>query len=302
MTPASFLVDTKEFLQVKLFTISETDVTVATLIICFVIIISTFIISKIVRRATTHYLQRKQVADPGTISVTNRLIHLIIVAIGLGIAIRTIGINIAALFAAGALFAIGLGFAMQNIAQNFVSGLILMIERSIKPGDVLQVEGQMVKVISMGSRAIIARTFDDEDLIIPNSVLVQATVKNYTLRDQLYRIRVPVGVVYGSDMRVVRKTLEQCAHDLPERSQAKKPVILLNEFGDSSVNFDVSVWVDDPWLTRLARSKLHESIWWALKDAGVTIAFPQVDVHLDPPVMDALRSMGGPGAGSGDEG
>lgn len=287
----SFFTSAKNFLQVKLFDIAETEITVATLIVFFLIIISTFIISKLIRRAVTHYLERKQIADAGTVSVTNRLIHLVVVALGLGLAIHTIGINIAALFAAGALFAIGIGFAMQNIAQNFVSGLILMVERSIKPGDVLQVEGQMVKVISMGSRAIVARTFDDEDLIIPNSVLVQATVKNYTLRDQIYRIRVLVGVIYGSDMRLVRKTLEECAAQLPERSQLKKPVILMTEFGDSSVNFDVSVWVDDPWLTRLAKSKLHEAIWWALKDTGIVIAFPQVDVHFDSPVVESLQAL-----------
>lgn len=291
METSSFFATAKNFLQVKLFDIAETEITVATLIVFFLIIISSFIISKVIRRAATHYLEKKQVADAGTVSVTNRLIHLVILAIGFGIAIHTIGINISALFAAGALFAIGIGFAMQNIAQNFVSGLILMIERSIKPGDVIQVEGQMVKVISMGSRAIVARTFDDEDLIIPNSVLVQATVKNYTLRDQIYRIRVPVGVIYGSDMRIVRKTLEQCATQLPERSHAKKPVVLLNEFGDNSVNFDVSVWVDDPWATRLAKSKLHEAIWWALKEAGVVIAFPQMDVHFDPPVVESLQAL-----------
>lgn len=291
MEKHSFFTTVKEILQLKLFTISATEVTVATLIACAVIIISSFIVSKAIRKTTRHYLEKKGVVDPGTISVTNRLIHLMIVALGLGLAIRTIGINIAALFAAGALFAIGIGFAMQNIAQNFVSGLILMVERTVKPGDVLLIEGQMVKVISMGMRAIVARTFDDEDLIIPNSVLVQSTVKNFTLRDQIYRIRTIVGVIYGSDMRLVRKTLQECANRLPERSNAKKPVILMTEFGDSSVNFDVSVWVDDPWMTRLAKSKLNEAIWWALKDAGIVIAFPQVDVHFDAPVMDSLQTL-----------
>jgi small-conductance mechanosensitive channel len=239
------------------------------------------------------YLERTGVDDEGTIAVSARLTHFIILAIGFGIAIHTIGINMGALFAAGALFAVGIGFAMQNIAQNFVSGIILMVERAIKPNDVLAVEGQMVRVVQMGHRAIVARTLDDEDLIIPNSVLVQSTVKNYTLRDQLYRIRVAVGVVYSSDMHRVRQVLEECAAGFADRNQTKKPVVLMTAFGESSVDFEVSVWIDNAWNTRGVRSRLHEVIWVALQEAGVTIAFPQLDVHFDPPVVASMQAING---------
>jgi potassium efflux system protein len=289
---ASFLQSVREILQIRLFSIAGTPIDIATIILFLVIIGATFLVSRLLTRSLHHYFNRKGIHDEGTIVVTTRLVHFIVLAIGFGIAIHTIGINLAALFAAGALFAVGLGFAMQNIAQNFVSGVILMVERAIKPNDVLWVEGQMVRVVRMGHRAIVARTLDDEDLIIPNSVLVQSTVKNYTLRDQLYRIRVEVGVVYGSDMRVVRKALERCANDYPDRNKEKKPVVLMTSFGDSSVVFEVSVWIDNAWNTRQARSRLHEAIWWSLKDAGVTIAFPQLDVHFDPPVSESIQAMG----------
>lgn len=291
MKSKSFLTWLNEFLQTRLFTISDTPVNVATVITFLVIVLITFLASKVLRRALESYFRRRGVTDEGTIHVTSRLLHFVVMALGLGIAIHTIGINLAALFAAGALLAIGVGFAMQNIAQNFVSGVILMVERSIKPGDILQIDNLMVKVVSLGHRAIIARTLDEEDLIIPNSVLVQATVKNYTLRDQLYRIRVPVGVVYGSDMKVVRETLERCAHDFDMRNTSKKPTVFMTQFGSSSVDFEVTVWIDNAWNTRAVRSKLHEAIWWALKDAGVTIAFPQLDVHLDPPVVDSFQLL-----------
>jgi small-conductance mechanosensitive channel len=287
----SFFGSVKELLQTKLFDIAGTQINIITVITFFLILVAAWIGSVMVRRAVVLYFHRKGIKDAGTIGITGRLIHFIVIAIGVGLAVRTIGINISALFAAGALFAVGVGFAMQTIAQNFVSGIILMVERVIKPNDILHVEDQMVKVMGMGHRAIIARTLDDEDLIIPNSIFVQSTVKNYTLRDQLYRIRVVVGVVYSSDMRLVRQTLEECARDLPERSREKDPVIFMKEFGSSSVDFEVSVWLDDPWLTRGARSKLHEAIWWALKDAGITIAFPQVDVHFDPPVEESLAAL-----------
>ncbi|MFH1754831.1 MAG: mechanosensitive ion channel domain-containing protein [Candidatus Latescibacterota bacterium] len=287
----NLFVSLKDLLQTKLFDIADTQINIITIITFFVVLLVTWMGSKLVRRTLEHYFKRKGVKDEGTIGITSRLVHFIIMAVGIGLAVRTIGIDISALFAAGALFAIGIGFAMQNIAQNFVSGVILMVERAIKPGDILHIEGQMVRVIQMNHRAIIARTLDDEDLIIPNSTFVQTTVKNYTLRDQLYRIRVEVGVVYSADMTLVKQTLETCAQALPERSQQKAPIVFMQAFGSSSVDFEVSVWLDDPWVSRQVRSKLYEAMWWALKEAGVTIAFPQVDVHFDPPVVESLTSL-----------
>jgi len=143
----------------------------------------------------------------------------------------------------------------------------------------------------MGIRATIVRTLDDEDLIIPNSALVQSTVTNYTFRDNLMRLRVPVGVTYSSDMRLVRRVLEETAERIPWRSTEKGPVILLVEFGSSSVNWEVSVWIEDPWKSRWGRSDLRQAIWWALKEAGITIAFPQLDLHLDEPVVESLRGL-----------
>lgn len=288
----SFVQSVKDVLQVQLFTITGTPINTATIILFVLIICASLIVSKLLTRSMSRFFRQSGVRDEGTIVVSARLTHFVVVAVGFGIAVHTIGINLGSLFAAGALFAVGIGFAMQNIAQNFVSGVILMVERSIKPDDVLWVEGQMVRVISMGHRAIIARTLDDEDLIIPNTVLVQSTVKNYTLRDQIYRIRVDVGVIYGSDMKIVKNALMECASDYKNRTASKEPVVFMKAFGDSSVNFEVSVWIDNAWYMRGARSKLHEAIWWKLKDVGVTIAFPQLDVHFDTPIVDSVEAIG----------
>ncbi|UCG51040.1 MAG: mechanosensitive ion channel [Candidatus Latescibacterota bacterium] len=281
----------QDVLQNRLFTIAGTPVDLATLLIFLLIIAATLWISHVLQRGLVRFFQARGVRDEASIGVGTRLLHYLVLIIGFGIAIHTMGINLTALFAAGAIFAVGLGFAMQNIAQNFVSGIILLVERTIKPADILEVDGRMVRVVRLGARATVVRTLDEEDLIVPNSTLVQSTVKNYTLRDALYRLRAPVGVVYGSDMAVVRQVLEDAAKKLDWRSKDKNPVVLMTEFGDSSVNFEVSVWVDNPWKTRALRSELNEAIWWALKNAGITIAFPQLDVHLDPPVVESLESL-----------
>lgn len=274
--------------DIPLFEISGTTVTVATLISFALIVVATFVIAGLIQRGVTRAFSKKGQEDQGTAAIASRLVRYLILIGGLGIALNTLGINLTALFTAGAVFAVAIGFAMQNISQNFVSGVILLLERAIKPGDVLEVEGRLVRVRDMGIRATIGRTLDEEDIIIPNSLLVASTVKNYTLKDSLYRLRTVVGVVYSSDMALVRQVLKRTAGELEWRSKRQEPRILLKEFGDSAVNFEVSVWMNDPWMMNRRRDELNDAVWWALKDAGVTIAFPQLDVHFDADVVESL--------------
>lgn len=278
-------------LDIPLLRLGQTEVTIATLASAGLVVLVAFWISWLLRKAFRKALQGRVPVDEGTVGVASRLLHYLIVITGVGVAVHTIGIDLTALFAAGALFAVAIGFAMQNLTANFVSGVILLAERVIKPGDVLEFDGQMVRVRDMGIRATVAKTLNDEDLVIPNAQLVQSTVSNYTFRDPLYRLRVTVGVSYGSDLKLVRETLETTARYLDWRSQLRNPVVLLTDFGSSSVDYEVSVWIEDPWISRRGRSDLREAIWWALKEARITIAFPQVDVHLDPPVFDSLRRL-----------
>ena len=281
----------QEFLGLHLFQIGETPVTVATLLTSLLVLVVTFVLSGLVRRAVRRWARKREVRDTGSVEVVVRLAHYALMLTGICVALETAGIDLSALFAAGAIFAVGLGFAMQSIAQNFVSGVILLMERAIKPNDILEVEGRVVRVIRMGIRSTIARTLDGEDMIVPNSVLIQSTVKNYTLQDSLYRVRCPVGVVYRSDMAEVRRILEGVGEKIAERWAAtdQPPQVLLMEFGDNAVIFEVAIWMKDPWKARPARSELNDAIWWAFHEAGIVIAFPQLDVHFDPPVNRAFE-------------
>lgn len=278
-------------LDFQLLTIGGTPITVSTAIAALIILLLSRLVSHLLQRALGRTLGRRGLGDEGSRAVAKRLLNYTIMLVGTAVALDTLGINLGALFAAGAIVAVGLGFAMQNIAQNFVSGVILLIERSIKPGDILEAEGKVVRVMKMGIRATLARTRDDEELIIPNSILVQSTVKNFTLQDSLYRVRAKVGVIYGSDLRVVFDALRSVAASIDWRNKDKEPRVQLDGFGSSSVDFDVSVWIDDPWEYPPRLSQLYEALWWALKEADVVIAFPQLDVHFDRPVTDSLRSL-----------
>lgn len=277
--------------DIPLFRLGDTTVTVATLITASLIVVVTLLLSRLIRRSLDRIADQRSMEKAGTVAVTARLIHYTVMFVGVGIALNTAGIDLTALFAAGAVFAVALGFAMQTITQNFVSGVILLFERSIKPNDIVEVEGQIVRIKELGIRSTIARSLNEEDLIIPNSILVQSTVRNYTLRDSLYRIDAPVGVVYSSDLAKVRQTLEATARGIKWQSKAMEPVVLLSGFGSSSVDFMVSVWMENPWQLRKLRSDLNEAIWWALKKAEITIAFPQLDVHFDPPVERSLAAL-----------
>lgn len=282
-----------DFLDRTLFHIGSNAVTAATLLTVVGVVVLSFVLAGIVERWIGRIAARRDVQKAGSILVTGRLFKYAILIVGFAIAFNTLGIDLRALFAAGALLAIAIGFAMQNIAQNFVSGVILLFERSIKPGDIVEVDGRIMTIKQLGIRSTIARALNEEDLIIPNSVLVQTTVKNYTLRDTLYRFDTPVGVVYSSDMEKVIETLRGAASSVSWRSTQRDPVVLMTGFGSSSVDFIVSVWSDTPWDIRGKRSELNQAVWWALKDAGITIAFPQLDVHFDPPVEQALESLYG---------
>jgi small-conductance mechanosensitive channel len=264
----------------ELLTVAGTPITLGTLAVSALIAVLALIFARLAERGAMRFLRTKGLKDDGSVGATARLVYYFVLFAGLALAVHALGINLTALFAAGAFLAIAFGFAMQNITQNFVSGLILLVERTIKPGDIIEVEGRMVKITNLGMRATVVRTWDAEDYIIPNSILVSTTVKNFTLRDKMHRIRTLVGVSYNSDMAHVRQVLEATTQDLPWRDASTEPVILMKQFGSSSVDFDVSVWVDDPFARSVSQSNLNEALWFALKEAQITIAFPQVDVHM----------------------
>jgi small-conductance mechanosensitive channel len=273
----------REILALELFPINNVQVTVGTLAIVLLILLVSWWISRLLQLAVIKALRRASNYDEGTIQAFRRLVRYVVTVIGISIAVHTVGINLSALFAAGAFFAVAIGFAMQNITENWVSGVILLGERTIKPGDVIEFDGRLVQVREMNMRVTVVRTLDDEDMIIPNSALAQAAVKNFTFRDPDTRVRAQVGVAYSSDLHRVREVLEAAADRMPWRTE-REPVVQLAGFGSSSVDYDVSVWTDNPWGLANLRSELREAIWFALQDAQITIAFPQLDVHFDPAV------------------
>lgn len=281
-------------LTFPLLELANGKITALSLLAVGVTLLVTLQASKVAQRGIRAAAQRRKMKlDDGSVAVAQRLAHYSVLIVGLFIGLQSMGIDLGALIAAGAVFAVGVGLAMQNLAQNFVSGLILLVEQTIKPGDVVEVEGRTARVKSMGIRSTVALCRDGEDVIIPNSLLVQGIVRNFTLSDRAIRVRVPVGVHYDSDLGRAREVLLAAARSQTWRTIERDPVLLLCGFGSSSVDFEISVWAEDPWRLPQWRTDLAFAVWDALHEANIVIAYPQVDVHFDPPATRALTLLAG---------
>jgi potassium efflux system protein len=277
------------FLHDKLFSVGETPVSLSTLTVTIAVIALAFATSWLLRRALQRGLARRGMENSVGLRASLQALHYFLLLTGFGIALSTAGIKLSALFAAGAGLAVGIGLGLQNSVQNLAAGVVLIVERSVRPGDILEVDGTIVQVKEMRLRSTVAVTRDSEWVILPNTSLVQAKITNLTMRnDHRFRLRVTVGVTYGSDLVVVRRVLRAVGESMPWRVPDLPVAVFLEDFGSSSVDYLLTVWCDQPWEARVLRSELREAIWTAFKENGITIAFPQVDVHFDPPVTTGL--------------
>jgi small-conductance mechanosensitive channel len=245
------------------------------------ILLMGFWISRVLQRFLARRMQMHDTYHDGAIDVYRTIVRVATLVVVASLALHTLGVDLTHLFTTGGLFAVAAAFAMRTTAENFISGLIIRLEHEFKGGDVLAMsDGKMFRVKKIGVRATIVRSKAEGDLIVPNAIFLQNVVSNYTYRDSLFRIETQVGVAYDSDLERVRAVLEQTCDDIEWKSKQVQPNVVLYGFGDSSVNYSIRVWIDDPWRSGRLRSQLNEAIWRGLKEADIVIPFPQRDVHL----------------------
>lgn len=234
---------------------------------------------------------------PGAIT---KMAGYLIIGLGLTIAVGAAGIDLSNLALMAGALGVGIGFGLQTIVSNFVSGLILIFERPVQVGDTIQMDALMGTVKDIGIRASTVRTFDGAEVLVPNADLIAGRVVNWTLSDRLRRVEISVGVAYGSNPRQVRQILLDVVKAIPDSLAAPEPVVLFSGFGESSLNFDLRFWTAnfDRWV--VTKSDATYAIHDAFKEAGITIPFPQRDVHvrsLDPSVTVSVtapaRTAGG---------
>lgn len=271
-----------DILNWTVFSVGDTATSLRGLVAAVAVLILTHLLSKVVRSAVKRKASQID-DDSGSNRVYGIIAVLVVWLIGIDVAFELLGFSLTSLLAASGFLALGAGFAVKNIVENFLSGGILRMERTIGPGDIIIVNEKHVVVRKIALRTTRADTFDGEQILIPNSLVAQSMVTNMTRRDRLFRIHVGVGVAYESDLNLVRSVLEKAISELNWISSEIEPAVFLDEFGDSSINYSIAVWIDDVSNSRQRGSDLHEAIWQALKDNEIIVAFPQLDVHLDGP-------------------
>ena len=203
-------------------------------------------------------------------------------------------IDLTAFAVLGGAIGIGIGFGLQKIASNFMSGIILLMEKSIRLGDVIELsDGTWGYVRKIGGRHTLLESFDSKELMVPNEDFITSRVTNWTYTNTRARVSVQVGVAYGTDLDVAKQCIMDAACQHPQCSLYPEPAVYLREFGDSSINFLLYFWIDDVRHGRYqAQSEVMFSIWRRFKEKGIEIPFPQRDIHIRSGLPKALTEAG----------
>lgn len=223
----------------------------------------------------------KYSSDIGVSQSIGTIIQYLVIIIGSFIIIQNVGINLGSLNVLAGALGVGIGFGLQNIANNFISGLIILFERPIKVGDRIEVGSVQGDVTKVSARATTVNTNDNISIIVPNSEFINQRVINWSHNDRSIRYHVPVGVSYNEDPAKIKELLLEVAEANKDVQKRPKPDVLFTEYGDSSLNFDLMVWTST-YISKpmILKSQLYYAIFEKFKEHNIEIPFPQRDLHI----------------------
>jgi len=275
------------------FTIGSWKVNIGIILTVVLCLYGSLLISRAVQSILSEEVFPRRGLERGVQISMGHLIHYAILLVGFLLALATLGVNFTNITIIGGALGVGIGFGLQTIVNNFVSGLILLFERPVRIGDYIEIQGLWGEIKKIGLRATTVETFDRADIVIPNSDLVGNQVTNWTRTNRLVRLTIPVGVAYGSDVPLVMKILLECSHENPSVMSSPEPQVLFRGFGDSSLDFELRVFLSDIDYRLIAQSEILQEIDREFRLNDVEIPFPQRDLHLrsiEPPVTEAISS------------
>lgn len=277
-----------DFNSIINYIIFETDkfkLTVATLLMMIVIVILAWLILKLIRFVVMRYVKRRNL-EPGSAHSVFLIIKYFLWVIAFVLILDTSGIKISILLASAAALLVGVGLGLQQLFNDLASGIVLLIEHNVKIHDVVEIEGgneiTVGVVIKTGLRTSKIRTRDNIIIDIPNSMLVNNKVINWSQIEKFTRFHVNVGVAYGSDIHLVKKVLLDCAKNKKEVIDSPEPFVRFIDFGTSSLDFQLYFWTYESFGVEHIKSDLRFEIHDALAKNGIRIPFPQRDVHIIP--------------------
>jgi small-conductance mechanosensitive channel len=249
---------------------------VTALIILYVFIVSAWVVQQIM----IHTLPARLNAEPGVIESVATLTRYALLSLGIIFSLSFLGLDLTSLAIIAGGLSVGIGIGLQDIIANFVSGLVLLFEQSLRPGDVIELDGRISKVEKISLRATTVRTRTNEELIVPNSSFTTQQVKNLTKSDRLVRVIVPLGVSYKSDPELVKQIAIDTSLSHPLVLALPPPLLIFLGYGDSSLDFNLLVSTNQPELTVNIRSDLYYALWNEFAEHDIEIPFPQRDLNL----------------------
>jgi small-conductance mechanosensitive channel len=271
----------KEVLAIPLFSAGDTPITIWTLVSLIILTLLLFLVSGLLKQLLVTRLLSQSTVDLGVRLAIGSIVRYVVISIGLIVIFQSVGIDLSTLTIVAGALGVGIGFGLQNITNNLVSGLILLIERPIKVGDRIEVGSVTGDVVNISLRSTTVVTNDNIAIIVPNSEFVSNSVTNWSYTDRNVRFNFEVGVSYRSDPELVRRLLIQVAGQHPGVLKDPKADAMLQGFGDSALTFILRVWTRQYSTTPgTLRSELNFMIWNIFKEHGIEIPFPQRDIHI----------------------
>jgi small-conductance mechanosensitive channel len=271
----------KDFLETKLLTISGTTLTVGSLLAGAATVFFTVALANVLAFSARRLLKHRD-ATPGAQFAMAKIVRYATLVIGLVTAVNAMGFQLGALLAASAVLAVGIGFGLQNIAQNFISGIILLIEQPVRHGDFVRVGDTLGTVEDIGLRATHIITRDEVTIIVPNSALITEKVINHSRPTTNLRIRVPIGIAYESDTDQVKAVLLRVAKEMPGVLGTPPPEVRLEEFGESALTITLYCWIGHARDDLRTASALRFAIHRAFVAEGIEIPYPQREIRERP--------------------
>jgi small-conductance mechanosensitive channel len=270
------------YLREPLIVLSGTPVTTLTLLTAILIVIVARILAAVVGRSVDRVFEARGL-ERGLRFATIKITRYVILTIGVFVAIGTLGIDTSAIMAGGAVLLVGIGFGLQKLAENFISGLLVLIERPIKKGDFIDAGGVLGTVEDIGLRATRVMSRDGVMVILPNSNLMSSTVINYSAPTSERRFYIDFGIAYGTDLDLVRRVALEVAASDERVLKTPPPEVRHQGFGESSIHLSLIVWIKEAKEDLIVGSALRFVLDREFRKNGIVIPFPQRDVHLIQP-------------------
>lgn len=282
-----------DILNYRIFTFGGAQITPLNILYLIILTALLFWLSNKFKNFFVERVLGKTHLDIGARIAIGTIIRYLTLLLGFLIIIQSVGINLTTLNVLAGAIGIGVGFGLQNIAGNFISGLIILFEQPVKVGDRIEVGDVDGKVMGIGARSTTVRTNDNITIIVPNSKFIEENVVNWSFQNQSIRFRIPIGVAYGSDLNLVKKLLLEVADETPDVLKEPKSAVRLIKFGDSSINLQLWVWTKEKLHRRTVLiSALNFAIWEKFRANDIEIPFPQADLHIKTGQIKFKKGVG----------